>query len=288
MRGARSGPFICAGSLSHSSDSMDIASSRSGDGSPAGLGQRSLEATLQARHVPAIDSRYWAGIFLASVFGTNLGDLYAHESGLGLLGGLPILVALFLLAYVAERFDRTTHDAYYWICITIMRTGATNIADYVHFRMHINGVALSLALGALLALLGPRSPAAAADGPKTLPQSGARYWGAMLTAGVFGTVLGDVLMHRLGPGIACPALGGLMALVLVLRWRGATALAGYWLTIAVARTAGTAFGDALADNRTLHLGLPLCTLITGAALLAVLVLWPRRPPLRPQEAEAYV
>ena len=49
---------------------------------------------MQARHVPAIDGRYWAGITLASIFGTNLGDLYAHESGLGLLGGLPIATLL--------------------------------------------------------------------------------------------------------------------------------------------------------------------------------------------------
>ena len=62
-------------------------------------------------HVPTIDGRYWMGITLASIFGTNLGDLYAHESGLGLIGGLPILVLLFAFAYLAEHFDRLSHDA---------------------------------------------------------------------------------------------------------------------------------------------------------------------------------
>ncbi|MDB5866617.1 MAG: putative integral rane protein, partial [Betaproteobacteria bacterium] len=37
-------------------------------------------------HVPTIDGRYWMAITLASIFGTNLGDFYAHQSGLGLIG----------------------------------------------------------------------------------------------------------------------------------------------------------------------------------------------------------
>ena len=33
-------------------------------------------------HTPLLDARYWTAITLASVFGTNPGDFYAHESGL--------------------------------------------------------------------------------------------------------------------------------------------------------------------------------------------------------------
>jgi hypothetical protein len=65
------------------------------------------------------------------------------ESGLSQIGGVPILVALFFLIYFVEHLDKSEHDGYYWLCI-IMRTGATNIADYLAFGMHINAIRLSV------------------------------------------------------------------------------------------------------------------------------------------------
>ena len=41
-------------------------------------------------HTPRVNARYWTAIALASVFGTNLGDFYAHESGLGIVKGLSV------------------------------------------------------------------------------------------------------------------------------------------------------------------------------------------------------
>ena len=54
-------------------------------------------------HLPAVNARYWAGITLASVFGTNLGDFYAHESGLGLGRGLLVLAVLAGICFLIER-----------------------------------------------------------------------------------------------------------------------------------------------------------------------------------------
>jgi len=243
---------------------------------------------MQTRHVPTINARYWAGIALASVFGTNMGDLYAHDSGLGLLGGLPVLVLLFLAIYAAERFDQRRHDGYYWLCIIIMRTGATNIADYMAGRrgMGIDRVTLSIGFGVLLAVLawwlGRRSDEAAAS--KSVPTTDPGYWLTMLTAGVFGTVLGDLCQHRLGENAATLGLTLLLAVTLLAYRKFAIgALAGYWLTVAVARTTGTAIGDWLAESPIPNLGLPLATVLTGATLAAVLILWPGG---RPQAALA--
>jgi uncharacterized membrane-anchored protein len=240
---------------------------------------------MQARHIPTINARYWAGIALASVFGTNMGDLYAHDSGLGLLGGLPILVVLFLAIYAAERRDNRTHDAYYWLCIIIMRTGATNIADYMAGRrgMGIDRITLSIGFGLLLAVLawwlgrvGRSSDTATL---KTVPTTDPGYWVTMLTAGVFGTVLGDLCQHVFGENIATIGLTILLAMTLVAYRKFAVgALAGYWLTVAVARTTGTAIGDWLAESPIVNLGLPLATVLTGAALAAVLILWPGGRP----------
>jgi uncharacterized membrane-anchored protein len=53
---------------------------------------------MKHTHTPRVDARYWTGITLASVFGTNLGDFYAHESGLGIVQGLAVLHCLRLLS----------------------------------------------------------------------------------------------------------------------------------------------------------------------------------------------
>ena len=243
---------------------------------------------MQTRHVPTINARYWAGIALASVFGTNMGDLYAHDSGLGLLGGLPILAVLFLATYALERFDKRSHDVYYWLCIIIMRTGATNIADYMAGRrgMGIDRVTLSVGFGVLLAALawwlGRDSNDASVS--KSVPATNPGYWVTMLTAGVFGTVLGDLCQHQFGENAATIGLILLLAVTLLACRKWAfSALAGYWLTVAVARTTGTAIGDWLAESPIPNLGLPLATILTGTALAAVLILWPGG---RPQAALA--
>ena len=234
---------------------------------------------MQARHLPAITPRYWAAITLASIFGTNMGDFYAHESGLGLLGGLPILLALFVAAYVAERFDKVSHDAWYWACIIILRTGATNIADYgasTKRGLGIDRLVFSAGLFVLIGLLAWWSSRAdrATQSDKTLPKTGAVYWVAMLAAGVFGTVFGDYFEHAIGEGAAAILLSGVLVLALVAYWRDALpAPYLYWATIATARTTGTALGDWLAENDILKIGLPVCTLASGTVFVALLVLW---------------
>jgi uncharacterized membrane-anchored protein len=246
---------------------------------------------VQTRHVPTINARYWTGITLASIFGTNMGDFYAHESGLGLLGGLPILVGLFLIVYVAERFDKLSHDAYYWLCIIIMRTGATNIADYSAGRrgLHIDRWVLSAGFGvALLALaLWAARDELKANGPaarKALPDTNPRYWVAMLLAGIFGTVLGDACQGLMGQGVAAIVLSVILAVALLIYRNGLIgAVLAYWLTVGVARTTGTAIGDWLAENKVFDIGLSRCTLMTGVVFLAVLLLWRNR---RPVEATA--
>jgi uncharacterized membrane-anchored protein len=233
---------------------------------------------LKSIHIPKVDARYWAAITLASIFGTNMGDLYAHESGLGIGLGLLVLAALTVVALLVERVDGRVHQIYYWLAIIIIRTGATNIADYLAFRVRIPLLLLTLGLAAIIAVFGWRSARGARPQAAGLPSTDANYWVAMLGAGVFGTVLGDICSHWVGQGIASIALDVVLALVLLLRQRSLLGtIASYWLVVAVARTAGTAMGDWLAENKLLNVGLPLSTLITGTTFVAVLLLWRSRP-----------
>ena len=238
---------------------------------------------MKAIHVPKVDPRYWAAITLASVFGTNLGDLYAHDSGLGLGLGLAILAAVAAAGLLVERVDARAHQIHYWLVIIIIRTGATNIADGLAHLVRIPGselprLVLTLIFAALIALFGSRSARRARGLPSGLPNTDANYWLAMLGAGVFGTLLGDVCSHLIGQGPASIALVVVLALALFARGRGLLGVtAAYWATVAVARTAGTAMGDWFAENKQLDIGLPLSTLLTGAAFVAVLLLWRSRP-----------
>lgn len=235
---------------------------------------------MKTIHVPKVNGRYWLAILLASVFGTNMGDLYAHESGLGIGLGLLLLVVLAALAFVGERRDGRAHEAWYWLVIIIIRTGATNIADYLAFRVRTPPVALGLGLVLLLAALAWRTHRAILTGPdadRRLPATDAAYWAAMLTAGVLGTVLGDDASHAIGEGPASICLGLLLGLILLVTRGEVRSIFTYWGIVAVARTAGTVIGDWLAENRMFDIGLPLSTLLTGTAFVALLLIWRSRP-----------
>jgi uncharacterized membrane-anchored protein len=235
---------------------------------------------MQIQHMPKVNARYWSAITLASLFGTNLGDLYAHELGLGIVRGIALLAVLAAGVFMVERRDDAPRELFYWLVIIIIRTGATNIADY--FKHQITWPAFSAILAVLMAGTAWASTRrkdkaereAEANG---MPKTGSIYWTAMLTAGVFGTFFGDVASKLVGKGYASIGLGLLLICTLAL-WRrhGVNRLWLYWLAVATARTAGTAMGDWLAETKALGIGLPLSTLITGTVFILILVLWPRR------------
>ena len=89
---------------------------------------------MQRIHVPTGGLRYWVALCTASVLGCNTGDGFA--SIFGFLSGLPILLALFGLTLFLERRDDRPRQIYYWTAIIIVRTAATNLADFTdqHLR----------------------------------------------------------------------------------------------------------------------------------------------------------
>jgi uncharacterized membrane-anchored protein len=235
---------------------------------------------MQIVHIPKVNARYWSAITFASLFGTNLGDLYAHEAHLGIVIGTSILAVLAAAVFFAERRDRVPREIFYWLVIIIIRTGATNIADYFKHIIPwaIFGVILTALLAgfAWLSFRGNARQEAQAEA-RGMPDTGVAYWAAMLSAGVFGTFVGDVCSKLTSQGFASLALGALLLAALA-AWRAqpANRFWLYWVALANARTPGTAMGDWLAETKALGIGLPLSTLITGAVFALILVLWPRK------------
>ena len=243
---------------------------------------------MQVKNLPAVTPRYWAAILVASMCGANTGDFLSHNLHLGHWRGLAPLAVVFLLIVWAERRARIATEAYYWLAIIVLRTGATNLADLATHDFGLGYAVTDFGLAALLAgvlLLDRRRRRSASAGrvaPDTvlsakLPATDAPYWVAMLIAGTLGTASGDWVAHGLGLGLGSIVLVAIFAVVLLTAWRfGEMSVPWYWASIVAARTAGTTLGDYLASRHGLDLGLSASTALTACMLAAAVVLWPHR------------
>lgn len=240
---------------------------------------------MHARHLPIPGPRFWIALCLASIFGANMGDFFAHDIGLGHVAGLPFLAIGFALVAIAERYDAGIRHLYYWLAIIVVRTAATNLADYFAGDLKLPRPWVMTSLAVLLVLVvaviaQARRCGEPVDRRRELLRADTAYWIGMLLAGTLGTVIGDYVSHNLGLGDAraTVALGVPLAALFVvgsatgLIW----SLAFYWLTIVAVRAAGTTAGDFLAGRHVL--GLALSTVVTGLAFVVFLVLWRQRRP----------
>ncbi len=236
---------------------------------------------MQPIHVPTLGVRYWFALCLASIFGANMGDFFAHDLGLGHVAGLPFLAVALLAVLIAERFERRVHEAYYWLAIVIVRTAATNSADFLAgdmkwprpWVMAALAVLLALAVAMAWRLWWRHKPLTDAEARGPLRADYA-YWFAMFVAGTLGTVMGDYGSHNLhlGDALSAVALSAPLVVLFVAGRYGLLSVLGfYWLTIVLVRAAGTNAGDFLASRHML--GLAASTVVTGVIFIAVLLAW---------------
>ena len=213
------------------------------------------EKAMRAQNLPTINARYWCAIAVASMAGANTGDFAARYLHLGHTGGLLPLALVFVAIVWAETRSRRATEAYYWLAIIVLRTGATNLADLATHDLHLGYpltlAALAAVIIAILLFVCWRDGAApaSADGRK-LPATDSAYWLAMLTAGTLGTAGGDFTADELGLGVGYGSLVLLAVFLIVLFGAvriGKMSLFWYWAAIVAARTAGTTMGDFLAQ-----------------------------------------
>jgi uncharacterized membrane-anchored protein len=236
---------------------------------------------MQSTHVPSLGLRYWFALCLASIFGANMGDFFAHVLGLGHVRGLPILAVAFALVYFIERRDKASHEAYYWLAIIIVRTAATNLADLAASDMKqprlLVMALLAMALAGAMAVYRHKSRGALPRPAAGLPDTGSLYWTCMLIAGTLGTVLGDyaAVDAGLGLGNASLVLSFVLGCMFYLGRHALGTIIFYWPVVVMVRAAGTAVGDFLASRHGLALGLPISTAATGLAFVVALIVWKR-------------
>lgn len=236
---------------------------------------------MQPNHLPALGPRYWSALCIASIFGANMGDLFARNLGLGHVAGLPFLALALAIVIIAERFDRLQHQIYYWLAIIIVRTAATNFADFAagDLKLARPQVIAALAILLIAALwLCWRLAWRFASKSEAALRADLGYWISMFIAGTLGTVIGDFCSHNLGLGNggASILLSLVVAMLFVIGARGPLRLLPfYWLTVVAVRTAGTSVGDYVAGRHLL--GLPLGTAVTGGLFVTLLVIWKEAP-----------
>jgi uncharacterized membrane-anchored protein len=233
---------------------------------------------MQPIHLPALGARYWSALCLASIFGANMGDLCARNLGLGHVAGLPFLVIALAIVMIAERLDRIQHQAYYWIAIVIVRTAATNFADFAAGDLKLPRICVMAALAVLLVaapwLVWQFAWRRRADKTDNLLRADLGYWVCMFIAGTLGTVMGDFCSHNLGldDGGAAILLSPIVAILFLVGRQGPIRLLPfYWLTVVAIRAAGTTVGDFVSGRHML--GLPLSTAVTGILFVALLIVW---------------
>ncbi len=236
--------------------------------------------TFQARHTPVSGLHFWTALSLASILGCNTGDYFA--SFFGFLSGLPALVVAFAIIAALEHRDRSSTIAWYWLAIIVVRTAATNLADFVAHQtgMTYALVALTALLVAALALARARRRGAPAPTANGLPVVDGLYWFTMLTAGTLGTALGDFISFKSGLGLggASLVLSACVVLLVAGRTNAATGWPiPYWLLVVLIRTAGTSVGDWFARQ----LGLWQSTAVFAVLLLAFLWRGARRAAVSP-------
>jgi uncharacterized membrane-anchored protein len=239
---------------------------------------------MNERHLPLLNARFWFALCLASIFGANLGDFFAHNIGLGHLAGLPFLAAGFALILVAERYDRGMRDIYYWLAIVVIRTAATNIGDLLAGDLKwprpwvMAGLAILLAI--VVSVIHERRRRVGTDRRRELLTADGLYWIGMLLAGALGTVIGDYVSHNLGLGdpMASLVLGIPLVLLFMVGSRGPLWWAPFfWLTVVTVRADGTVGGDWFAGRHML--GLQLSTALSGLVFVALLLAWKDRRSL---------
>jgi uncharacterized membrane-anchored protein len=232
---------------------------------------------MQPNHLPTPGPRYWSALCVASIFGANMGDYFARNLGLGHVSGLPFLAAALAIVIVAERFDRLQHQSYYWLAIVIVRTAATNFADFAAGDLKLPRIwviaVLTILLVAALWLSWQFAWRRLAGKTDNLLRADAGYWVSMFIAGTLGTVIGDFCSHNLhldDAGAAILLSPIVAALFLIGRQGPLRLLPFYWSTVVAIRAAGTAVGD-LVSGRNM-LGLTLSTAVTGILFVALLLI----------------
>jgi uncharacterized membrane-anchored protein len=73
---------------------------------------------------------YWMTILVSSTLGTAIGDMLAHNTGIGYAGGTVLLLLLLSLVVLLKYLSKISNVLLYWFAIVIMHPIGATLGDY--------------------------------------------------------------------------------------------------------------------------------------------------------------
>ncbi len=121
--------------------------------------RRQIDTTMQTRSVPETDAFYWAGILVASTFGTAMGDFVSNVLGLGFGGGSLLLGGLLAVVLIVEFRAKVSNKPRYWTALVIASTIGATTGDFLTKENGLNlgygwGSAVLIAAFAMVFFIG--------------------------------------------------------------------------------------------------------------------------------------
>ena len=118
-----------------------------------------IDINKQTMSLPATNAFYWAGILVASTFGTTMGDFVADVLNLGFGGASLFLGSLLAIVLIAEFRATTSNKLRYWTALVITSTIGATTGDFLTKKDALNlgygwGSAILIAVFAIIFLIG--------------------------------------------------------------------------------------------------------------------------------------
>jgi uncharacterized membrane-anchored protein len=234
---------------------------------------------------------YWVTILSACTMGETAGDFLSFGMSLGYGLSSIILIALLIVVLILEAKAKVQNEARYWTTIVVMSTTGTAMADFLTRTLKLGyggGSTLLTAVFVVIYFIGQKTKktkTTSVETPiphikinnqvKSLPETDALYWAAILVASTFGTTMGDFVADVLGFGFAMGTifLGSLLLIVLFFEFKAkVTNKPRYWTALVITSTIGATFGDFLTKEDGLNLGYARgMAIVVGAFVLIYLI-----------------
>ena len=233
--------------------------------------KKDLLNIMQLKSAPTLEARYWTAMLVASMCGTNFGDIFADVLHFNLLEGLLTLAVMFVGVALVDRLQTSRFEALYWVLVLAVRGAATLVADFSIKELslsYLQAILLCAAVWVALVVWYRR----AVQPPIVVIRPTGQYWVTMFAAGILGTLVGDGLGHAFGRvSTGYPISAGLATVALIftcITWRRlfVRSVIGYWLAIVLVRWWGTNWGDISAFLLSLQISLAGTATVLGLIL----------------------
>jgi uncharacterized membrane-anchored protein len=253
--------------------------------------------------VPAITLGFWIIKILATTLGetggdsvtmTWLGETTAHPIPNGYLIGTVMFGALLIMLVWAQIKAREFNPWLYWATIAASTTAGTTLADFADRSLGIGypGGSLLLVSCVLLSLFAWYRTLGSVDiNTVATAKAESFYWVTITFSQTLGTALGDwVADAGLGYSGGAVVFGAALAILAILYFSTRIShVLLFWAAFILTRPLGATVGDFLdkpVAKGGLEVSRPIATAVLAAAIVALIVILPQRPGLRPKAAPA--